>query len=118
MIANTMQVAQLLRGITDDTFDNNTAYFSEKQDQAGIMKKFYDAQDAYLAGELGVDDYITTITKVVEDLFSFSANAEQFADELFTKIRKLYTFDEDKELGLDTQLSFLDNLNNHSITRQ
>lgn len=110
MIANTMQVAQLLRSITDDTLDNNTGYFLGKQDKACIMKKFYDAQDAYLAGELGVDDYITTITKVVEDLFSFSAAAENYADELFVKIRKLYAFDEDKELGLDTQLSFMGNL--------
>lgn len=110
MVANTMQVAQLLRSITDDTFDNNTDYFEEKQEQVGIMKKFYDAQDAYLAGEIGIDDYITTITKVVEDLFSFSANAEKYSDELFTKIRSLYTFDEDKELGLDTQLSFMGNL--------
>lgn len=110
MIANTMQVAQLLRSITDDTFDNNEDYFKEKQDHAGIMKKFYDAQDAYLAGEIGVDDYITKVTKVVEDLFSFSANAEKYSDELFTKIRNLYTFDEDKELGLDTQLSFMGNL--------
>lgn len=108
MVTNTAKVAILLSNMMSGISLNNESYFEERQEQAGLMKDFYDTQDAYLAGEIQVEDYISYLQGVVEDLFSYSSSAEQFADELYTKVRGLYTLDEDKELGLDTQLSFTD----------
>lgn len=110
MVTNTAKVAILLSNMMSGISLNNASYFNERQEQAGIMKDFYDKQDAYLAGEIQVEDYVHYLTGVVEKLFSYSDLAEQFADELYTKVRGLYTLDEDKELGLDTQLSFTDEI--------